>query len=548
VKSDDRPARVDLPRSITAAVAALAIAVAAFLSLRGSGEFLLFGDEFHSLRHVERPYGILVGFYGANGSGGALLLLQRFAIDVFGPGLQAFRFPAILGAIATLLLMYPTGVRLVGRTPAAIATFALALNSLHIFYSRFGRMYALTVFLGLCLVYALTRAMDRAGPKPVWYVVAAVSAGLLPYTHLAAVAFVAAVSLAAFTTTSLRDEVGRQGLWLLGTFAAAAGLCIALYLPAWEPVWNFIRMVSGRGDASEVISLDVAALLAGSRAAAVVWVACAPAAAVWILVRKRSEAVVLVVSAFAMAFALLLARPIGDVYATARYLIVGLPFLTMLLAWAIVAGVRALGLPRRVSGVAELAAGILAVLVAFAAGPLGLRHVDDGPFAASYLSLMPLPAFDEPWRGGSAFYETLAAEAGPLRVVEAPALADHAVALYRNYYLQHRKPVAIGSVTAEIPADPAGHYVSLDEVDETNADYLILHVDVARELARYWEYVYAERWRSGEDPGLAAFMAAHENFHVRPSPPLRPLAVQLRRRLGKPFYRDEDVSVWKLER
>ena len=131
---------------------------------------------------------------------------------------------------------------------------------------------------------------------------------------------------------------------------------------------------------------------------------------------------------------------------------------------------------------------------------------------------MPLPAFDAPWPGASAFYETLAAEEGPLRVVEAPGLADHAIALYRNHYLRHRQPVAIGTVTTgRFPPTPRATTSFLDEVDETNSDYLILHVDVARELARYWEHVYAEQWHPDEAPDLAAFMAAHEDFRVRPS-------------------------------
>jgi hypothetical protein len=539
--------RVDPVRRCTAALVALAIAVGVFLSLRGSGEFLLYGDEFHSLRHVERPYGDLIRSHGIDGSGGALLLLQRAAIDVFGPGLYAFRFPAMLGAIAALLLMYPAGVRLVGRTPAAIATLALAVNSAHVFCSRFGRSDALAVFLGLCLVYSLARAMDRGGPKPVWYLAAALSAGLLPYALLSAAAFTAAVALAALATLSFRDGAGRHRLWLAFAFAVAAGLCLVLYLPAWEPLWKFIGFESDRRDPSQTFSIDALALLAGSRPAAVVWLACAPLAGAWILVRERSEALVLVVAAFAMPFALLLARSAGDTYADGRTLLVGLPFLTMLLAWAMTASVRALGLPRRVSGAAELAAGVLLVAVSFAAGPLGFRHVDDGPFGASYLSLMPLPAFDEPWRGGPAFYQTLAQEDRPLRIVEAPDLVDQAVALYRNYYLQHRKTVAIGSLTEEIPIDPEGLHVPLPLVDSTNADYLILHVDVTRELARYWDFVYREQWHPDERSGLAAFMSFHEGFRVRPPPPLRALGLRLRHRLGKPFYQDQDVVVWKLE-
>lgn len=534
-------------RRCTAALVVLAISIGVFLSLRGSGEFLLYGDEFRSLRHVERPYGDLIRFHGIDGSGGALLLLQRAAIDLFGPGLLAFRFPAMLGAIGALLLMYPAGARLVGRTPAAIATLALAVNSAHVFYSRFGRTDALAVFLGLCFVYSLARAMDRRGPRPIWYLATALCAGLLSYAHFSAAAFAAVVALAALTILSFRDGAGRHRLWLVGAVAVAGGLCLLLYLPAWEPLWKFIEFASDRGDPSQIFPVDAVALLAGSRAAALVWLVGAPLAGVWILFRKRGEAVILVAAAFAMSFALLLVQPVGGVYATARSLLVGLPFLTMLLAWAITESVRALGLSRRVSGAAELAAGVLLVAVSFAAGPLGFRHVDDGPFGASYLSLMPLPAFDEPWWGGSAFYPALAEADRPLRIVEAPDLADQTVALYRNYYLQHRQTVVIGALTEEIPIDPEGLHVPLSLVDSTNADYVILHIDVARELARYWDFVYRDQGHPEKQSGLAVFMAFHEDFRVPPPPPLRGLGQQLRGRWGRPYYQDRDIVVWKLE-
>jgi hypothetical protein len=539
--------RADPVRLFTVALVALAIAIGVFLSLRGSGELLLYGDEFHSLRRVERPYGDLIRSYGIDGSGGALLLLQRAAIDVFGPGLYAFRFPAMLGAIAALLLMYPAGVRLVGRTPAAIAALALAMNSAHVFTSHFGRADALAVFLGLGFVGSLVRAMDRGGPKPRWYLAAALCAGLLPYVQLSATWFTAAVALAALATVSFRKGAEGHRLWLVGAVVVAAGLSFVLYLPAWEPLWKFIELESERRDPSQAFPVDAVALLAGSRPAALVWLVCAPLAGVWIFVREREEALVPIAAAFAMPFALLLGHPVGDAYAAARSLLVGLPFLTMLLAWAIAASVRALGLPPRASGAAELAAGVLLVAVSFAAGPLGLRHVDDGPFGASYLSLMPLPAFDERWRGGSVFYRALAREERPLRIVEAPDLADHAVALYRSHYLRHRKAVAIGTLTEEFPIDSEGLHVPLSLVDSTNADYLVLHVDVTRELERYWDFVYGKKWRAEERSDLAAFMAFHEDFRVRPPPPLRALELRLRRRLGKPFYRDQDVVVWELE-
>ena len=59
-----------------AAVAGLALAVV------GRGNVHLFGDEFHSIWNVHRPYRELIGLYDGFGSGVALPLLQRLMTDL----------------------------------------------------------------------------------------------------------------------------------------------------------------------------------------------------------------------------------------------------------------------------------------------------------------------------------------------------------------------------------------------------------------------------------------------------------------------------------
>ncbi len=533
-------------------IVAVSVLAALYFCRFWSGDLLLFGDEFHGIWNLNKPYTELIKFYDKFGTGVAFLLCQRLCVDMFGPGLFAYRFVAVLGAILSVLIVYPVARRLVGRIPALITTPALAANSMHIFYSHFARAYSLAVFLGLLFVYAVHRALERERPGVLWYVILTISAALLPYVHLTAVIFVAAVAAAGAAVMVINKRSRRHWYWFAGSFAIAAVICLLLYLPAWRPLCDFVGMKYGQGRIAKSGIPDVFALLAGSHVAGYILLVGVAAGAVWFLARRGAGALMPVTAALAPVAGILISRPHGNVYAYARYLLIALPFMLMLTAWLLTELLSLLHLRDKLDSYLSLAAGLLVVVLSFIAGPLGLRHTPDEPFANTYLSMMPLPAFDVPWEQTPAFYKDLAKSNKQVQIIEAPELLSHSVLLYRNYYLQHRKKVTIGLVTRLVGLNPthlpAGPYVDLSEPDwarRCDADYLVLHRDVAKEIFAYCQFVYNKVWPNMRDQNLRSMMAKHYSI-VRPVGSLAKLVERFDAELGEPVYEDKWIVVWKL--
>lgn len=534
---------------ISKALAFCAILICLYFCFVGRQNVHLFGDELHSIEYLNKPYIELFTTFERWGSGVPLLLLQRFAIDIFGAGLFAYRFPAFLGAIATILIIYPTAARMVGKVPAAITALALSANSMHIFYSRFGRSYALMIFFAVLLVYAVNRAMDDNKPRAMWYVFTAISAALLPWVHLTAAAFSMGIGMAAVLAMLIKKQPRRHWYWLVGSFAAGAVLCISLYLPVWKQMWQLAQNRYGQGAQESFDVLDTAALLAGSRTAGFVCLVFVPIAAIWFLVKKRASAIILVAAVLAPAAAVAIARPYGMAYAYARYMLTALPFMLMLLAWLLTELLQVLYSPDRLTNYIGLTAGVCLVVLSFVTGPLGLEHTDDGPFANTYLSMMPLPAFDVPWNQTPPFYKQLADSNESTRIIEAPELASRSVLLYRNYYLQYRKDVIIGFVDQTAGRLPAGPYVAmwdLSSIKNSHAEFLILHTNIDKEVQSYWQFVYESVWPGMKDAAVESLMVRQQTYFMKPLPPVHNLAMGLTEHLGRPFYTDPTIVVWKL--
>ena len=179
------------------------------------------------------------------------------------------------------------------------------------------------------------------------------------------------------------------------------------------------------------------------------------------------------------------------------------------------------------------------------AGPYGFRHMDAGPHANSYIDMFPLPAFDVPWPETPGFYEELANEPGDVRILEIPQLQNRSRHLYRNYYLTHRKPTELGMTWEEPGSVPAGPYVALSHpawLDHVRADYIVLHLDPANEIARYWEFVYG--LEQAIRPAVAAYMTRHRVYAAPAAPPIQ-VVRELQERLGPPVYDDGAIAVWR---
>jgi len=524
-----------------------ALAVGVHLRVERLGEVPLFGDEHHSLVVIDQPVGEIFRSFDRWGTHSALPMLQRISLEIFGPGVVGLRLPVVAAGILSLLLCFSVARELVGRLPALLATVALALHPMHVYYSRFGRGYVPALFLGLLLVKAVAAA-TRSDDRFAWsrWLLVAVVAALLPYMHLTALSFVGTLALASL---ALSWRAGRNAAGLvppLIAFGLGGVLTWLLYLPAMDAVLAYLSGIEELPSPGTVHAIDVATLLAGGRLAGFTLLAAVPLGAVWILRARTQSALWLIAAMAGPLIGLIVSSPYGMAYAYARYLLLALPFLLMLVAWLFVR-LCEFALPLGLQG-QKLAgiAGILALIILHLAGPGAPSGPDDHPFSNSYLALRQLPPFDLPDPATPDLYRMLAEDDTVDCIVEAPLLVSRAVLLYRNYQLQHGKRTLVGlaagvnGALAELP------YVAIrDETSlrESGADYLVLHLAVDSELSRYWRFVYSAGARS---PGDEGYMLRHQEYSSQPFRRLHELVGPLTEQLGEPAYRDALIVAWRL--
>lgn len=514
-------------------VALLAVLYGTFLRLEDLPGLLLFGDEYHAMALSRRSYAEIMSWFDYNGSGIALPLLQRISYGIFGASDWAYRLPAVLGGVVGLVAMYPVSQRLIGRNAAAIATLGIALNPLHIFYSHFSRSYSVAVLGCLILVGVLRRVVDERPTRFGSYLSITVTAALIPYAHLSALGVVVAAALGAMVLLVRGGRPRHELLSLAGSFVAAAIACIALYLPAWKPFWFFYSIMVGAENIFSFGVIDVGRLMFGSPAAAWVVLLSLPVATAWKFYSGSVSAWLLAPTALLPIAMLLIQSPFGSQINYAHYLITSIPFMVMILAWAIVAFAERLHSDSQTATRLAIALGSAVFVLAHMAGPLGLAHTNDGPFANGYLSQQAQPRYDAPFPDSPGFYARLAAEPDDVRIIEAPALVNRLSLLYRNYYLQHRKGVMLGFFSRRYDVD--GPYIPLFEprrIRTSGADYLLFHRNIEKEIRAYFGSV---------NPG--------ENDTLRVKIPKIPSAKQvmrLRAMLGEPYHESEELLVWKL--
>ena len=529
---------------LMAVVASMAlVGLATVLRLHAVGSAFLFGDELWSLRLLSQPYGELFGRFDSGGAGLALPILQKASVDLFGYSLLAVRLPSLVPALTTVVLVAMTGSRVVSSRAALFAAAILATSSMHIFYSRFGRSYALVALLAYVFVANLTRILAEPRPSRRRYATAAVAGGLLPWVHVLATPFVGATAAATIVAVLMRRELRPRARPLLAASMACVAVALLLYLPAWEATAQFARervRSATTAPGGPFDTLDVLTILAGSRAGAYVLAVGIPLAAMHSLVTRGACRLPLAVAALATLPLVYLVAPLGGAYWYARYAIPALPAMVLLLGELIADAVgRVSARPDKVVPIAAMAL----ALGLWIAGPR--RMVEDGPYANGYLSLVPLPTFDEPFPGMPDVYAQL--EAGA-RIIEAPLLPTRAVYLYRNYYLRHRHPTMIGILPEEGTIALPGAYVVLDPpVDlAAYADYLVIHLDTAGELTAY--FTFAQQQAASRTPHLQALVAETQSFwspsdHPRPS---KLLIAALTAKHGAPLIDDGRFLVYRL--
>ena len=529
-----------------------ALLLGTYLRLQDLGELALFGDENHSLRQASEPLGVLLTQFDTLGSHVVLPLVQHFSMQVFGPGLWALRLVALLPGLLTLYLIYPLGKSLVGRTPALLASLALALSPMHIYYSQFARSYALSALLGMLLVFFLARALEAKPEARRDWILSFVIAGLLPYVHLSSAGFVGLAALVSIGCAWKRAGKLQAALWPLFGFGLALALCLAAYAPVWDQVQFYLNEAMPESQKKHPSGLaGIVILLAGGSVQALLMLVMLPLGLLG-LARKRTAAALLIAATIAgPVLALLITRPHGMEYAYARYLLTALPFLPMLMAWLLYALAKRLVQSEGTASLACLLLGVLGIGLGFFQGPAWGPRPASPVFNNSYLALHALPAFDAPWSGAPDFYAQLALDPSVERIVEYPPLQTRAVLYYRQLALQHGKQVLLGWPKQPLPGMGPSVYVSMDSVSARDADYIILHRDPAAEVRAYWKFVYAQ---AGPEEGWGletGFLKRHRS-HWADQQVLNRVdflaneAAQLRERLGPALYKDSKLLVWKL--
>jgi hypothetical protein len=528
----------------------MAFLAGAYWRLSSVGSALIFGDEFHSLRLAMSDYRGVLTVFEPNGSGMALPLLQRLAIDISGASHWALRAPAWIPSLITLGLIYPLGRRMLGSTAAAIASWFVAVNSFLVFYGHFGRAYSLVALLALLLIFLCHRSVECDDLPPRRYWALAAVTGLLPWVHLSSLLYMAPVLAATLLALSLGERPRRNGARLVSAALMGAIGGLLLHVSAWNSLARFLTSKLESPYTGSFNALDIGALLTGSRGGAILIGIMATACAVGFVYRQQRVAWPLVAGAIGAPALLALVQPFGDAYAYARYLTAIVPGVLLLTGWGIAEACHRLFSRPHVAEIAGLAIGISVTGLLFVQSPLGPKGTDEGPHANTYMNLYPLPAFDLSWEAAPPFYQQLARNPIPQRIIEVPALTNRARHLYRSYYRLHGKPTSLGLLGSELWHAPEGPYVSLRDTQALGpeaGDYLILHYNLDREAARYWNFVYRDNPQLSTHPATTNFMNRHHRLQRISQSLPQNLGARLHQTLGNPVYRDEEIIVWSLQ-
>ena len=205
----------------TLAVAALTL-LGLGLRLTGLHEGL-FGDELYLYEIARLPdIGDVLSRVHDTESTPPLGFVLAWATTKLGDPTVTVRLPSLVLGTAAIPLTYLLGMRTVGRLPALAGAAFFALSPFAIWYADEARAYSTMIFLALLAALALVRALDTG--RTGWWVVYAISACLILYTHYMGVFVV--VAMAAWSFWTQREHL-RRLLW------AHAAIAIA-YLP-WLP-------------------------------------------------------------------------------------------------------------------------------------------------------------------------------------------------------------------------------------------------------------------------------------------------------------------------
>lgn len=208
-------------------LAAVGMLLAGWLRWSGLGRLTLWVDEMSSFGMANTGLRQVIPTILAFDAHPPLyILVVHFAHRLFKLGtVDSIRVPSVVAAILTVGIVYGLARLLVGRFAAVLATAIVTLSPLLVWYSREGRMYALT-WLFVMLSY-LALVLAARSERRIWLVTYGLAVALALYSDISAVmALVPQAAVVGYFC--LRDRAGRSR-WLGIAAAYVAGW--VLFLP-----------------------------------------------------------------------------------------------------------------------------------------------------------------------------------------------------------------------------------------------------------------------------------------------------------------------------
>jgi hypothetical protein len=321
------------PRAFGAGVAACTAAVATFVALRLHA-WPPHEDETLALFVGRGSIGTLFEIVLGERGGAPLHFLFAFLVAHLGGGLTGLRLVSALFAVASIPVVGFLAARLAGRTVALVSAALASASWALLFHAVYGRMYSLFLFTSALSYLAMLVALDRGGRRAfaLWGFVVVLTVATHPY---GALVFASQVVFVLVTRTR-----ARSALWTLGIVGV---VCIPFWRSDLVLAGRFDVGVGGGGDklGSPLQVANYLATVAGDFSSGYLLVLPVvlglAALGFWRLVRTRRTSALLVGAVIgAPTFAFLVARLGSSASPESRHLIFALPFLSMLIATAVV--------------------------------------------------------------------------------------------------------------------------------------------------------------------------------------------------------------------
>ena len=328
------------------------IALGAALALFRIGSESVWYDEAVSIHYATGDVGAAIAEVLGRDTNGILYhAALRAWIAVVGQGEGAVRALSALFAVGTLPLVYWIGQRVFGSTVGLVAGLLLATSFMFVAYAQEARMYAAAMLAATASTALLVRAAD--GHDRGAFAFYGLVAGLSVYVHV--FAGTTLLAHAAWLAWRARDAAGRRDL------AAALGIAGLVASPLAPLLLGRTSLIGWIPDPTWDLVVATFLEFVGSNTLLLVAMTAALVAGVVLVWRHRRDigdhgvAGLVVLAALVPIAAGVIASPIQS-FLVARYYIVALPPICLLVAYALLCLGRPLGL-----------AAVIAVLVMNAA-------------------------------------------------------------------------------------------------------------------------------------------------------------------------------------